>query len=559
MKIIDKTVNALGTSVFGYQAYQACSQQGMSSDCLVNGAMALLSFARFSMPMKEVNFQQMRNLEMGDQVINTAQIIVDCSSGDPSRCADSIAAFTIGLGGVLPGLGDGAEGLVWKDLDTAIKKGDTKAIETLIIKTAEANMQMKMYLDSQDMEGLSKQLQGDFIAVKETWNGMFDSGLLKSDLNIDVVQSAYLDIILIRQKIQTELVITGLEVGKKLKKSEQFEAYEKALEEFKVNKDVDYKKAVEDLTLAYENLKNLEYSKAQKKILAEIEVKTKEFNDLNAKRGKGGQDNLELARLKVDLQRLNQEFSEAGSANLIKKIAGLFSGNKKKIVSDEEIKIVIQDDEVKRLAEEDKIGKIEDGLGQEVRDKVGEKLTEDISIDNLEKYEITDQKLTTDSKDVETLKTELESLKTELDGVNEANRKEKSLEVLLKENEILRQEKALLAKDKGVEITEYIPKTGDKYLDAMIENLIRQQEAKINSVWEKGGVYSIRKPQIEASLKAFMETKGVLVLKTSGGKTSTIGPLTMSLGKELFGMKGIFVAKQGQGTEAFNVQRMIFG
>ncbi|MEA3355696.1 MAG: hypothetical protein U9Q63_04420, partial [Patescibacteria group bacterium] len=56
-----------------------------------------------------------------------------------------------------------------------------------------------------------------------------------------------------------------------------------------------------------------------------------------------------------------------------------------------------------------------------------------------------------------------------------------------------------------------------------------------------------------------METKGVLVLKTSGGKTSTIGPLTMSLGKELFGMKGIFVAKQGQGTEAFNVQRMIFG
>ncbi|MEA3355139.1 MAG: hypothetical protein U9Q63_01490, partial [Patescibacteria group bacterium] len=56
MKILDKTVNALGTSVFGYQAYQACSQQGMSSDCLVNGAMALLSFARLSMPMKEVNF-----------------------------------------------------------------------------------------------------------------------------------------------------------------------------------------------------------------------------------------------------------------------------------------------------------------------------------------------------------------------------------------------------------------------------------------------------------------------------------------------------------------------
>ncbi|MCL4200413.1 hypothetical protein KJZ67_03670, partial [Patescibacteria group bacterium] len=99
--------NALGATVFGAQAVQVCSQNGINADCLTSAGMALVAAARVvTGPItasQTGGANVTRAVTRADQFVNSAQALTACSAaalGETSyeNCATSIAMAGLGFG-----------------------------------------------------------------------------------------------------------------------------------------------------------------------------------------------------------------------------------------------------------------------------------------------------------------------------------------------------------------------------------------------------------------------------------------------------------------------------
>src|SRR5207247_146252 len=74
-------------------------------------------------------------------------------------------------------------------------------------------------------------------------------------------------------------------------------------------------------------------------------------------------------------------------------------------------------------------------------------------------------------------------------------------------------------------LEEAIPKTGVESIDLAIERTVRQQETKVNELWDKtgknkdGSVYNIRRNQVEAAMQLLSDKHAFVTLTTAGGTT----------------------------------------
>jgi len=99
--------NALGATVFGAQAVQVCSQNGINADCLTSAGMAMVAAARvITGPITAAQTggaNVTRAVTRADQFVNSAQALTACGAaalGETSyeNCATSIAMAGLGFG-----------------------------------------------------------------------------------------------------------------------------------------------------------------------------------------------------------------------------------------------------------------------------------------------------------------------------------------------------------------------------------------------------------------------------------------------------------------------------